>query len=308
MSKTFLPFFQSSKNGIWTRFLECYFCPCAFAVFNETIDHNIIFHPENELKFKRRIDSLDKKTMLWQTKLFLKDEEPIIPSLVKASGCFILSDISTETVTVSKCLEANASFLLSPLCKKQKFTTSTPAKRSLFTEKDDVNDVETNNNVDMEINDDLDLSIEMSNLSITEHERNEDADELRELPDVLKSLKAADHLETYMKFNRMLAEDTFPFRNIAYLLFLDVVNWFSQDSTSQMRYDEDVKRFWRLGLKLFKGRFLKFMGGLKNTGQSKMKGVIHGSYAPSESKNNFAVPSRRVLDELQHLWALVHRE
>ena len=62
--------------------------------------------------------------MLWQTKLFLKDEEPIIPSLVKASGCFILSDISTETVTVSKCLEANASFLMSPLCKKKKFVRS----------------------------------------------------------------------------------------------------------------------------------------------------------------------------------------
>ena len=81
---------------------KCYFCPCACAVFNEMIDHNIIFHPENELKFKRRIDSLDKKTMLWQTKLFLKDEEPIIPSLVKASGCFILSDISTQTARQSR--------------------------------------------------------------------------------------------------------------------------------------------------------------------------------------------------------------
>ena len=110
-----MPFFQSSKNGIWTRFQVLFLPMCICGVQrNDKPQHNL---PSR--KFKRRTDSLDKKTMLWQTKLFLKDYEPIIPPLVKASGCFILSDISTETVTVSKCLEANASFLMSPLCKKK---------------------------------------------------------------------------------------------------------------------------------------------------------------------------------------------
>ena len=46
-----------------------------------------------------------------------------------------------------------------------------------------------------------------------------------------------------MKFARMVASSNFPMNNIAYLLFMDVVEWFAPDSTTQMRYSEDAKKF-----------------------------------------------------------------
>ena len=56
--------------------------------------------------------------------------------------------------------------------------------------------------------------------------------------------------------------------NIALLLFLDVVRWYSlDDATTTMRYSEEVKEFWRTRLRLFHGCFLRYMGGPKNKGQ-----------------------------------------
>ena len=61
----------------------------------------------------------------------------------------------------------------------------------------------------------------------------------------------------YVKFTTLLAERKLPLSNIAYLLFVGVVDWFSLDSTRDMRYVDDVKRFWRIELILFKGKFLR---------------------------------------------------
>ena len=64
----------------------------------------------------------------------------------------------------------------------------------------------------------------------------------------------------YVSFNRLLAEEKIPMDNIAFLLFLDVVRWFSLDGyTTSMRYSEEVKLFLCTGLRLFGGRFLRFM-------------------------------------------------
>ena len=84
--------------------------------------------------------------------------------------------------------------------------------------------------------------------------------------------------------------------NIAFLLFLDIVRWYSlDDATTSMRYMEEVKEFWRTGLRLFHGRLLRFMGGPKNKGQ-----ILHNEASPglqkhNEAKVNFIVPDRRVL-------------
>jgi hypothetical protein len=56
----------------------------------------------------------------------------------------------------------------------------------------------------------------------------ESLDELkRRLPDVLANLQAEDQLETYLKFNSLVAANKFPVKNICYLLFMDLVEWFS---------------------------------------------------------------------------------
>lgn len=75
------------------------------------------------------------------------------------------------------------------------------------------------------------------------------------------------------------------------MLFKDVVTWFSLDNRHKMRYSNEVKKFWRVGLKLFKGRFFRFMSGIKNQGLEN-----RGSFLPDDSAINFAVPDRKSLE------------
>ena len=112
----------------------------------------------------------------------------------------------------------------------------------------------------------------------------------------METLKTEGQVETYIAFNRLVAEKTFPMSNIAYLLFLDIVNWFS---STHMRYSDEIKRFWRVGLKLFKGKFLRFMSGMKNSGQQDIDVTSQNTYKASESLVNFAVPDRKILDKLE---------
>ncbi|KAL4228160.1 hypothetical protein ACF0H5_013594 [Mactra antiquata] len=76
---------------------------------------------------------------------------------------------------------------------------------------------------------------------------------IQKIPEVIDYLHSERQIEMYTKFTTLLAERKFPLTNIAYLLFCDVVEWFSLDSTRTMRYSEDVKLFRNTGLKLFKG-------------------------------------------------------
>ena len=118
------------------------------------------------------------------------------------------------------------------------------------------------------------------------------------LPDVIRTLKENERLQEYISFNRLLAEKKIPVHNIAFLLFIDVVRWFSLEGyTTSMRYSEQVKLFWRTGLRLFGGRFLRFMGGPKNKGNIVCSESSQGSFDPAKSKVNFIVPDRRALSE-----------
>jgi hypothetical protein len=65
----------------------------------------------------------------------------------------------------------------------------------------------------------------------------------------------------------MLARREFPLNNIAFLLFMDVCTFLSKENSSAMRYSDKVKQFWRIGYKLFHGKWLGFMGGPKHRGQ-----------------------------------------
>jgi hypothetical protein len=47
------------------------------------------------------------------------------------------------------------------------------------------------------------------------------------LPKVLKSLEDVGQKESLLKFMGLLASGTFPLHNICYLLFLDIIEWFS---------------------------------------------------------------------------------
>ena len=111
----------------------------------------------------------------------------------------------------------------------------------------------------------------------------------------MENLKAAGKYEAFKKFMTLVANATFPLGNIAFLLFLDIITWFSESNSSKMKYlYPETVQFWRIGQKLFHGRFLRFISGPKNQGQIVQGSTYRGVCDTKESCINFAVPSASV--------------
>ena len=289
---------------------KCVHCDLPFGTLCETVDHNIITHPTEEHRVKRYRRRGDYNG--WQITNF----PGVVPQIKKNMDRFILTDEASQSVKVSRLTTALSS-PCSPMAKKARLT-STPVKKCLFAF--DQSEMDSNGvdsaygckvddyqDDDIKINDiDNDnignLSTGILNMSIAEvpEDTAMEIEEMNDLvPKVLETLKTEGQVETYIAFNRLVAEKSFPMSNIAYLLFLDIVNWFSTKTTTQMRYSDEVKRFWRVGLKLFKGKFLRFMSGMKNSGQQDIDVTSQNTYKASESLVNFAVPDRKILDKLE---------
>ena len=111
------------------------------------------------------------------------------------------------------------------------------------------------------------------------------------LPKILKSLEDAGQKESFLKFMGLLAFGTFPLHNICYLLFLDIVEWFSCDSTTHMRYGHETVKFWQIGYRLFHGKFFRFMSGIRNFGQVLDGTLERDFFDPLKSKVNCALPN-----------------
>ena len=92
------------------------------------------------------------------------------------------------------------------------------------------------------------------------------------VPKVLNTLVKQDGLDIVMThFFEMVSNEGFPLDNIAFLLWTKVVKWFSCTSTTAMRYSDTTKLFWKLGLRIFGGRFVNFMGGYKSHGDTTLR-------------------------------------
>ena len=95
----------------------------------------------------------------------------------------------------------------------------------------------------------------------------------------------------YIYFHKLVSDGKFPLDNLAFLLFSDVVRWFGTETAIySMRYSEEIKFFWKTGLRLFHGRFLRFMSGPKCPGRN-IDSSAHNS------KINFIVHDRKVLQD-----------
>jgi len=120
-----------------------------------------------------------------------------------------------------------------------------------------------------------------------------DQDDIKELLEsVLPVLEEQGVKNEILTFFQLVKERKFPLNNVAFTLFIDVVKWFNSDDTRCMRYsDTSMKIFW-LGKRLFGGKFLRFMSGMKNE-----TSVLLGKtkLLPSESKINFACPNENTL-------------
>ena len=89
------------------------------------------------------------------------------------------------------------------------------------------------------------------------------------LPTALALLQDLLH---FTNFIRLISEGTYPLDNIAFILFLETVRWYSMQTTTQMNYSEQSLDFWKVSYRLMGDRFLPFMGGMKTQGQ-----VVSGS-------------------------------
>ena len=82
----------------------------------------------------------------------------------------------------------------------------------------------------------------------------------------------------------MVNDGSFPFENIAFLLFMGVYRFLSRKNTSGIRYNNKVKHFWRIGYRLFHGKWLKFVSGSKHTGTLTTDQSDKEIFSPADAK------------------------
>lgn len=118
------------------------------------------------------------------------------------------------------------------------------------------------------------------------------------IPSVVDNLAKENRLDlTILSFFQQVSDKNFPLDNIAFLLWTEVVKWFKCETTTTMRYSSQTKMFWKLGWRIFGGKFVNFMGGFKSHGDTVLKMAERGHFSPASSEINFAVPSVKVLRE-----------
>ena len=109
-------------------------------------------------------------------------------------------------------------------------------------------------------------------------------------------LRANKKLNSICCFLDLVAKDKFPMQNIAFSLFLDVVNYFSCENTCGLRYaDKQTLLFWIFGYLLMHGKFLRFMSSEKGQGIFLDTNTKKGFISPPDHNLNLAVPSESVL-------------
>ena len=115
------------------------------------------------------------------------------------------------------------------------------------------------------------------------------------LPNVLNEFSKHGLESDLLTFFQLVCENRFPFSNIAFQLWLEIVRWYRQDTSTTMRYMDQTKMFWKLGWRIFGGKFIRYMGGFKNEGQVVQGDTEKGNFSPDVSDINFAIPSLDIL-------------
>ncbi|CAH1779698.1 unnamed protein product [Owenia fusiformis] len=119
------------------------------------------------------------------------------------------------------------------------------------------------------------------------------------VPDVVSNLRLNKFCPEFLMLLDLLANNRLPMDNICWLLFLDVVRWFSLENTSRMTYSIKTLTFWKIGYRLFHGKFIRFMSGPKSCGSLIKSDEETGEYRydPQDPEHciNFATPSISVV-------------
>ena len=156
---------------------------------------------------------------------------------------------------------------------KRVSTPITPIRRNLFT-KDDGNFTTDLQNVSF-----MNLDESIGKIEV---DPKEEASVVEVFQDVLDKLSDVGKKDKLLKFFKLVQDGKFPLNNIAFELFLDIVEWFDKDESHQMRYSPSTLQFFWLGRKLFGGRFIRFMSGPKHESD-----ILTGSSTSNRCGNLF---------------------
>ena len=196
---------------------KCYYCGIKESSLQSIIEQCKLSHGEETLKYRQLILDENPEIQRYQTKI----HEGVVPSnLTKYGKCITINDGLT--------------YILDKESKRKKLNT--PVKenfcKNLFqtpkSNQNEGNDFE-NDKIQMEV-----CCPSEKEIPECDSESIEINDMIELLPKVLKSLEDVGQKESFLKFMGLLASGTFPLQNICYLLFLDIVEWFSCDSTTHM--------------------------------------------------------------------------
>lgn len=150
------------------------------------------------------------------------------------------------------------------------------------------------------LDDALPLDVDCSELLEEEDNVKKAVKELQELlPSVTAHLDKSGRLHDWVHFFHLVDRREFNMNHIAVQLFLDVVKFSGLDNIREMRYTPEVKRFWTVGQSLFKGKFLRFMGGFKTYSNVLEHGITpdKSTVKADMSMVNFVCPHKDVLRE-----------
>ena len=120
------------------------------------------------------------------------------------------------------------------------------------------------------------------------------------MPSVLNILKKAELKSDFCNLLKGINAGTFPLTNIAFRLVLDVARWYSVDNTTL--------KFWKVLYRLFHGKCLRFMSGVKSVGQVVEGTSQKGLYNPQLTSLNFAVPDIKTINNFEIVDSKIPRE
>ena len=94
----------------------------------------------------------------------------------------------------------------------------------------------------------------------------------------LEKLSDVGKKDKLLKFFKLVQDGKFLLNNIAFELFLEIVEWFDKDESRQMRFSPSTLQFFWLGRKVFGDRFIRFISGSKHESD-----ILTGSSTPISS-------------------------
>ena len=102
------------------------------------------------------------------------------------------------------------------------------------------------------------------------------------IPSVLQKCHESNISLEFITLLSTISEEKLPLDNIPLLLLLEVARWYDLSNTSVMHYWPSTLLFWKIGYKIFHGKFLRFMQGLKNEG-TEISSLEPGMHIPQLS-------------------------